>query len=135
MMTETEKVVLTVPAAVVAAYAAKGEARKPRRKAETEMATTLKEASGVDFAQRPLYISPDTRRELEAIWETTIENDGDLLALVKALARVQMEDVEIVLTEHEVSQIAAFASFHGEEPSDYARRVLHDAVRHAIGEY
>jgi hypothetical protein len=133
--TEVTKVTLRLDEPLIEAYAKLGAKRQPRRNPETEMAVTLRAAQKIDFGQRPLVIGPEARRDLEAIWETTIENEADLLKLVKNLARVEMEGVEIILTEHELSKLGEFASFHGEEAADYARRVLHDAVRREIGEW
>lgn len=134
-MSDTTKITLQVPDAVLAAYETRAAALTPKRKVETMLLATIKDAAAIDFSRRPLIISPEGRRDLEAIYETTVEDEQDLLTLVKKLVAVEMEGVEIILTEHEASKLADYASFHGETVSDFATRVLHDAVRQAIGEW
>lgn len=127
------KVSLTLPEDLVDAYEKRGQA--VNLTAPTMMQRTLKMLQKVDVNDRLLFLSTDGRRMLESLAETTIENENDLIKLVKSLTRVSLHDIHIYLTERQLGKFEDFANFEGVEVSEYLEQKLTDAVLQAIGEW
>lgn len=127
------KVTLTLPEELVDAYEKKGEAYNLT--AHTAMSRVLKQAKAINFEERPLVLSTAARRDLEAICETTIENEQQLMAVVKNLLRIDMGEVTIYLTERQADKFAEFATYFDQDVNDYMVEKLTDAVNYVLGEW
>lgn len=127
------RLTLTLPEALADHYAALAEGKKltPHQL----ILKTLAAAKDIDFDTRPLIVHAACRRDMEALAETTIEDGPELLALLKNLVRIDMGDVHLFLTEHQMEKFHEYASFFDEDMKDYMESRLNDAVNQLLGEW
>lgn len=127
------KVTLTLPEDLVAIYEKKGEALNLT--ANTMMTRALKALKAVDLEDRLLFLTTAGRRDLEALTETTIENEAQLLTIVKNLVRIDMGEVTIYLTERQADKFAEFATYFDQPTDEYMVEKLTDAINYVLGEW
>lgn len=67
----------------------------------------------IDLNERYLIIAGDERRELEAIFQTTLDTPAKLIKLLKNMNTFKLGDVEIAFSDDELARLHAQAGFHG----------------------
>jgi hypothetical protein len=126
------KVSLTLPEDLVASFEKRGQA--VNLTAHTLMTRLLKSLKDVEVTDRLLWLTTCGRRTLEALAETTIGNEDQLIDLYKRLAEIGIHDTHIYLTEAQLCHLQVLADNDSTELSDYLERELGRAVD-AIGHW
>lgn len=125
------KITLTVPETLVEQY----ELLANGGTVNAAMVKQLRHAATIDFDQRPIVVHGDGRRDIEAIAETTVENEQQLITLLKNLLRIDMGEVEILLTERQAEKLRELSTFYDEDLNEFATNKLSEALDVALGEW
>jgi hypothetical protein len=75
----------------------------------------------VDREDRVLLISGDTRRALEAVFQTTIDDGAKLVRLTQNLNSVRIQDVNMQFSSDQLERLQAQAGFYGRTLEQYVR--------------
>lgn len=86
------------------------------------MKKAITEFKDVDKNDRYLFIAGDGRRELEAVFQTTVDDAKKLAKLVKNMCTVRIGGVEHSFTADELARLAAQAGFYGLTLEDYIKQ-------------
>lgn len=114
------KLNLTIDDAIVEKYEAKFGAPKHWE----QMRKAIEAFVDVPKHDRFLIISGDTRRAIEAIFQTTLDTPEKLLQLTKKLNSVAINGVEVNFDAEELDRIRMQASFHGRTPEQYIKEMI-----------
>lgn len=131
--TRNIKITLTVPEELVDLYTARSTANGTAVNAL--MVQTLKSAANIKFEDRPLIINKSARLDIEAIAETSIETEAQLVALLKNLLRIDMGEVTVFLTERQADKFHEFSTYFDEPINEYMSAKLTDAINYVLGEW
>jgi len=77
---------------------------------------------------RALVIFGDQRRQLEGIFQTTLESFDRLIAQIKNLGSVKIGPIERVFTPSEIIRLQDQARFHGWSEVDYMKLTVDEAL-------
>lgn len=78
----------------------------------------------VDKEDRTILVAGDTRRALEAVFMTTIDDSNKLLKLVQNMNTVKLGDVEMSFSSDQLDRLAMQAKFHGRTTEQYIRETV-----------
>ena len=87
----------------------------------SHMKRAITEFKDVDKNDRYLMIAGDGRRELEKVFQTTVDDAKKLARLVKNMCTVKIGGVEHSFTSDELARLQAQAGFYGKSLEDYIK--------------
>jgi hypothetical protein len=94
-----------------------------------EIADRLERFQDVRRQDRAVILYGEARRELEAIFGTTINSPEDLVQKVKKLGFFKVGGVERALTLDEQALLWQQAGFHGKTPDEYLSFIFDEFLR------
>lgn len=74
--------------------------------------------------ERAIVVSPDARRQLEALFETTVESEADLVKYTRKLCLWKIDAVEFTFTADELARIDMQAKFHGRTRNQFINEMV-----------
>lgn len=103
------KVNITIPDATFDIYAEK----YPGPKVYEKFKEAIELCKDIEVNDRVLMLNGDTRRAIEAVFQTTVDDTAKLLRQIKMLNEVSVQDIAIEFTPEELVRLDAQAGFHG----------------------
>lgn len=103
------KINITIPDSTFDIYAEK----YPGPKVYDKFKEAIELCKDIEVNDRVLILNGDTRRALEAIFQTTMDTTEKLLRQTKMLNEVSIQDVAMEFSPEELTRIDAQAGFHG----------------------
>ena len=76
--------------------------------------------------ERAIVISPDDRRQLEALFETTVESAADIVKHTRKLCLWKIDAVEFTFNAEELARIDMQAKFHGRTRNQFIDQMVRD---------
>lgn len=89
-----------------------------------QMKRAIEEFSGIKYGERTVILHGDERRELEAIFQTTIDDPAKLIRLTKNLHSVRIDGIAVDFTPDELARIEMQASFHGRSTETFIKEMI-----------
>ena len=88
------------------------------------MRKILEDMKDLNPNDRYLVIEGDIRRDIEAVFQTTIDTPTKLARLIRNMSTVKIHGVEHTFTEDEMARIAMQASFHGRTTEQFMKEMI-----------
>lgn len=88
------------------------------------MRKILEDMKDVNPNDRYLIIAGDVRRDIEAVFQTTLDTPLKLAKLIRNMSTVQIGDVKHTFTEDELARLAMQAKFHGRTTEEFMREMI-----------
>jgi len=101
-------------------------------KAYTHIKRAIEEFSRIAFNDRVLILHGDQRRELEAVFQTTLDTPEKLIKLVKNMNSVKIQGVEVNFDEADLARMKVQASFHSRTQEEFIKMTVDEAMRYLM---
>ena len=88
------------------------------------MRKILEDMKDLNPNDRYLVIEGDIRRDIESVFQTTIDSPAKLAKLIRNMSTVKIHGVEHTFTEDEMARIAMQASFHGRTTEQFMKGMI-----------
>lgn len=93
-----------------------------------QMRSAVEAFKNFDKNDRYVVIHGDVRRDIEAIFQTTVDSQDKLAKLIKNLNSVRIQDVDIRFSAEDLSRIEEQASFHGKDKETFIKEMVEEIV-------
>lgn len=98
-----------------------------------EAAKTLDTFAHIPVTDRMLYVPVKQRRQLEEVFQTTIETPQQLVDKVSRLAKLKFGTIEYPITEARVHALQMQATFHGKTTEEWIKMTLDHIMEELLG--
>lgn len=126
------KITFSIPDELYEKYQAQAE-RKTRNGVADEILERLERFADIPADQRAICVVGDTRRELETVFQTTVNSPEDLVTKVKRLCTVKIGPCERSLTAGELVTLQTQAQFMGLPPDQYLLHFVNRVIDESLG--